>query len=56
MLPCTPVKTVRILLLVLLAALLPVRGVLAGAGHCAGSPGGQVPVVAANGAAFAHAE
>ena len=55
MLPYTAVKTVRILLLVLLAALLPVRGVLAGAAHCAGSPGEQVPVVAAMGEALGPA-
>lgn len=36
-LSCQIVKTVRILLIVLLAVLLPVRGALAGAGHCAGS-------------------
>lgn len=47
------VRTVRILLLVLLAVLLPVRGALAGAGHCAGSPDAVVQVVAA---AQAHSD
>lgn len=41
------VKTVRVLLLVLLAMLLPLRDALAGAAHCAGSPNEATRAVAA---------
>lgn len=45
--PPTTVKTLRILLLALLAALLPLRGALATAGHCAGSKNQVTLAVAA---------